>query len=125
MLPNSTPSSSLLLASLQRRLPKQTFETWFRPLVIRSSNSERLLTFSAPNNVVREWVTAHYADLIRESLCELSLEQYKIEWLTPQPGREAVGADINRVSTRDSDQRESQTNTEEDSVKYFEAAPST
>ena len=81
MLPNSPPSSSLL-ASLQQRLPKQTFDTWFRPLSVRSSLSDRVLTFSAPNNVVKDWVISHYAELIRDSLHELSLDQYRIEWST-------------------------------------------
>jgi chromosomal replication initiator protein len=75
-----SPSGSLLLASLERRLPKQTFETWFKPLTVRESAPECLFRFSAPNPIVKDWVITHYAELIKESLREISLDHYKIEW---------------------------------------------
>jgi len=69
-----------LLASLQQRLPKQTFDTWFRPLTIDASPAKHLFTFSAPNQVVKEWVVEHYAETISQMLGELSLGHYAIEW---------------------------------------------
>jgi chromosomal replication initiator protein len=131
MLSNTTPSSNLLLASLEQRLPKQTFDTWFRPLIIKSSISERVLTFSAPNNVVREWVLAHYADLIQDALRELSLEQYKIKWLTPQAAEFPTGNTTSEISfssasvSRRSDQEKAGSTSHEDDVRLPEATPST
>ena len=75
-----SPSGGLLLASLEQRLPKQTFDTWFRPLTINTSAGDDVFTFSAPNQVVREWVVEHYTDLIGQMLGELSLGHYKVEW---------------------------------------------
>ena len=75
-----SPSGSVLLASLQQRIPKQTFETWFKPLTVTTSTSKRTFTFSAPNTVVKDWVIANYGDLIAESLRELSLTHYTVEW---------------------------------------------
>ena len=69
-----------MLASLQQRLPKQTFDTWFRPLTIDASPTKHVFTFSAPNQVVKEWVVEHYAELISRMLGELSLGHYQIEW---------------------------------------------
>src|ERR1043166_3863889 len=80
MLTETAPSGGLLLASLKQRLPKQTFDTWFRSLTIDASPSKGVFTFAAPNSVVKEWVVRHYADMISQMLGELSLGHYKIEW---------------------------------------------
>jgi len=82
---NMSPAGSLLLASLERRLPKQTFDTWFKPLTVNTLGPECIFRFSAPNSVVKEWVVTHYGDLIKESLRELSLDHYKVEWSAPRP----------------------------------------
>src|SRR5437879_10229997 len=87
---NNAPASRILFASLERRLPKQTFETWFRPLTVRSSSSERVLTLAAPNAVVKDWIVAHYADVIRDCLGESALDDYKVEWTLPSQTKEAA-----------------------------------
>src|SRR5213075_2065894 len=87
MLVPDTPSGSLLLASLERRLPKQTFETWFRPLTVDASVVDCVFRFSAPNPVVKDWVIAHYGDLIQQSLRDLALDNYQIEWSLSRVGK--------------------------------------
>ena len=77
---SDVPSGSLLLATLERRLPKQAFDTWFRPLAVQASAVDCVFRFSAPNPVVRDWVVTHYSDLIQQSLRDLALENYQIEW---------------------------------------------
>jgi chromosomal replication initiator protein len=86
MIVSENPSGSLLLASLERRLPKQTFDTWFRPLTVDASAADCVFRFSAPNPVVKDWVVAHYGDLIQQSLRDLALENYQIEWSLRRPG---------------------------------------
>ncbi|MFN2577209.1 MAG: chromosomal replication initiator protein DnaA [Pyrinomonadaceae bacterium] len=90
MLNLNTPVSRLLFASLERRLPKQTFETWFRPLSVCSSPADRVLTFAAPNAVVKDWILAHYGDVIRDCLGETSLNEYRVEWSLPSASDGAV-----------------------------------
>jgi hypothetical protein len=72
---DNAPASRILFASLERKLSKQTFETWFRPLSVRSSSADHVLTFAAPNAVVKDWILAHYADVIRDCLGELALNE--------------------------------------------------
>jgi len=86
MISSESPSGRLLLASLERKLPKQTFDTWFRPLTIDASATECVFRFSAPNPVVKDWVVAHYGDLILQSLRDLALEEYQIEWSLSRSG---------------------------------------
>jgi len=85
MKAETPPPGTLLLASLERRVPKQTFETWFRPLTVDASPREKVFRFSAPNPVVKEWVVNHYNEVITQSLHELSLDHYRIEWLLSDP----------------------------------------
>lgn len=86
---SNAPSGRLLLSTLERRLPKQTFDTWFRPLAVDASAVDCVFRFSAPNPVVKDWVVAHYSDLIEQSLRDLALENYQIEWsLTRLPEAE-------------------------------------
>jgi chromosomal replication initiator protein len=91
MLSSETPAGRLLLASLERKLPKQTFDTWFRPLTVDASASECVFRFLAPNPVVKDWVVAHYGDLILQSLRDLALENYQIEWSLSRPGIDRAG----------------------------------
>ena len=87
MKAQTPPTGNLLLASLERRVPKQTFETWFKPLTVDASAREEVFRFSAPNPVVKEWVVNHYNEVITQSLHELSLDHYRIEWLLSAPSR--------------------------------------
>ncbi|HEU5236878.1 MAG TPA: DnaA N-terminal domain-containing protein, partial [Pyrinomonadaceae bacterium] len=86
---NSAPQQ-LLFSSLERRLGKQACETWFRPLQFTTSSRDQVLHISAPNAVVKDWVIAHYESALAESLAELKLDRYKVQWslarTEPQPG---------------------------------------
>jgi chromosomal replication initiator protein len=121
------PSETLLLASLERRIPKQTFDTWFRPLTVNSSAAEGVFRFSAPNPIVQEWVIAHYHELITQSLHELSLDHYKIEWsLTDAAkGREQHRTATAVVASRQGDRSEEQGDVDVDqNTVLAEAFPS-
>jgi len=116
-----------VLASLERRVPKQTFDTWFRPLTVKASNSERVLRFSAPNTIVKEWVLSHYSDLIQDSLRELALDQYRVEWSLSQlphdssPHQATSGAGLGVRSVRSTEQTAREEN---ETIPFIEAIPS-
>src|SRR3989442_13593053 len=96
---DNAPAGRILFASLERRLPKQTFETWFRPLRVRSSSADRVLTFAAPNAVVKDWILAHYADVIRDCMGEVALNEYKVEWILPLQSKEPDRPALSQEST--------------------------
>src|SRR5438046_8611791 len=70
--------------AVQRRLGRQAFETWFKPLRVFQSRSESTLHIAAPNALVKDWILAQYSQTLQESLNELRLDQYRIEWLLPE-----------------------------------------
>jgi chromosomal replication initiator protein len=93
MLLNDRAPDRALFSSLERRLGRQAFDTWFRPLSVTSSPTQRVVTICAPSVVVKDWIMAHYESAIRASLDELDLNRYRVEWLvgagrsdrTPKP----------------------------------------
>jgi chromosomal replication initiator protein len=68
--------------AVQRRLSRQAFETWFRPLRLSQSSTERVLRISTPNQVVKDWILAKYARTLEESLAESNLGALRVEWST-------------------------------------------
>ena len=66
--------------AVERRLGEQAFETWFRPLRLQRNVNDRVLRIAAPNDVVRDWILAKYADTLEQSLNESQLGALRIEW---------------------------------------------
>src|SRR5713101_7400667 len=92
MLVHSEDSASkIFFAALERRLSKQAFETWFRPLRISRSQSDGVFRIAVPNPAVRDWILAQYSKVLTESLHEMKIEGFRIEWAMAQ-GEPAGGA---------------------------------
>src|SRR5438132_10138302 len=90
-------ASRSFFAALERRLSKQAFQTWFRPLRVTRSPAEGVLRIAVPNPAVRDWILSQYSTALRESLLEVKLEGCRIEWAIPEGSvrvRELVGEDI-------------------------------
>jgi chromosomal replication initiator protein len=70
-----------ILDSVERRMNPQSFATWFRPLQFDGCDPARgVLTLRAPNQVIRDWVTTTYAQILQDALSELKLASYRVEW---------------------------------------------
>ncbi len=71
-----------ILSNLERRLNKETFETWLRPLKLAEvDSSRRVVRLLAPNRIVRDWVASNYSSHLRETLDELHLGHYQVDWV--------------------------------------------
>jgi chromosomal replication initiator protein len=88
LVPSEDSAARPFFAALERRLSKQAFETWFRPLRVTRSQAEALLRISVPNSAVRDWILCQYSEALEESLAELQLDNCRIEWSTPQVEKE-------------------------------------
>ena len=121
---DNAPASRILFDSLERRLPKQAFETWFRPLSVRSSPSDRVLTFAAPNAVVKDWILAHYADVIRDCLGDSALNDYKVEWTLPCESKEAGSARPEEQGSQPGVSPERYPPEEGEAIRFVDTAPS-
>jgi chromosomal replication initiator protein len=71
-----------ILHAVKKRLNRQSFETWFRPIRFDGcDNSEQVLHLRAPNQVIKDWVSSNYSEVLDESLEELNLSEYQVDWM--------------------------------------------
>lgn len=77
--------------AVERRLNKQAFETWFRPLRVFQNATSSAVRIAAPNELVKEWILAQYAETLHDSLSEIQLDPRSVEWVIPD---RAVSTDV-------------------------------
>ena len=80
-----------VLRTIKTKLQGESFETWFDPIRFEGiDKSRRLIRLRAPNQVVRDWVKVNYATLMDQSLVELSLVGYSVDWILPEESLKPV-----------------------------------
>jgi chromosomal replication initiator protein len=96
-----------ILQTVENKLNRQIFETWFRPIQFDGCDEEsHILHLRAPNKVIKDWVSTNYAQVLDTSLEELNLSQYQVEW-----------------SVEEESQSEKPISTNEESNNYLESLP--
>jgi chromosomal replication initiator protein len=99
-----------ILHAVEKRLNRQSFETWFRPIQFEGcDDSEQVLHLRAPNQVVKDWVSSNYSEVLDESLEELNLAEYQVDWMvedeearrseTMEEGRDAGTYSLGETTT--------------------------
>jgi chromosomal replication initiator protein len=89
-----------VLRAIKTKLQRESFETWFNPIRFEGiDNARRLIRLRAPNQVVRDWVRVNYANLMDQSLRELSLGGYSVDWVLPEETPKAVMAQVSSPQT--------------------------
>ena len=74
-----------VLRSIKPKLQNESFETWFNPIRFEGiDDTRRRIRLRAPNQVVADWVMNHYGGLVDESLVEVSLNGYQLDWVLPE-----------------------------------------
>jgi chromosomal replication initiator protein len=80
-----------LLQAVEKRLNHQSFETWIRPIQFDGYDEARhVLHLRAPNQIIKDWVSTNYSEVISDSLAELNLASYRVDW-TVEDNEEATG----------------------------------
>src|SRR5687767_6230945 len=70
-----------ILESIKRKLNGETIATWFNEIEFRGiDRTGFVVRLCAPNQVVRDWVNRNYSELLEESLSEVSLDGYAVDW---------------------------------------------
>jgi chromosomal replication initiator protein len=71
---------SNVLQSVEKRLNRQIFDSWFRPIQFEGfDETEKVLRLRA-SQVNKDWVSTYYSDLIAQTLNELNLANYRLDW---------------------------------------------
>lgn len=69
-----------ILQSVEKRLNRQIFDSWFRPIQFEGfDENEKVLRLRA-TQVNKDWVHTYYSDLISQTLNELNIANYRLDW---------------------------------------------
>ncbi len=69
-----------ILQSVEKRLNKQIFDAWFRPIQFESCDEyDKVLRLRA-SQVNKDWISSYYSDVIAQTLKELNLPSYSLDW---------------------------------------------
>jgi chromosomal replication initiator protein len=73
-----------VLSSVGKKVNRQCFDTWFRPIVFDHRDNQ-VLHLTVPNESFKKWLLEHYSDLLRDAVREAthSSLQLKISVGTP------------------------------------------
>lgn len=70
----------IILQTVKKRLNKQTFDSWFRPIQFEGIDETSKIIYLKTNQMNRDWVEIYYSSLIKEIMKEINLPNYEIEW---------------------------------------------
>ena len=69
-----------ILQSVEKRLNKQIFDAWFRPVQFEScDDGDKILRLRA-SQVNKDWISSYYSEVIVQTLKELNLPNYSLDW---------------------------------------------
>ena len=69
-----------MLKAVKTRLNKDVFNTWFKPIkFVGIDNEQQTLTLRA-GQVTKDWISMYYTELLAQTLAELDLSNYQIDW---------------------------------------------
>src|SRR5688500_12172432 len=72
--------TTAILSAISKRVNYQSFNTWFKP-ISSADKDETSVYLKVPSEVFRDWIVNNYTDIIEESLEELELDGYSIQFL--------------------------------------------
>ncbi len=75
------------LASIEKKLSKPSFETWLKSTSADSLKGSTLVVV-APNEFARDWLESHYANLIKDTLMDLTGSEFEIKFIIPNKDNE-------------------------------------
>ncbi|MCD9186287.1 MAG: chromosomal replication initiator protein DnaA [Pyrinomonadaceae bacterium] len=69
-----------ILQSVEKRLNKQIFDAWFRPIHFDGCNEQDKVLHLRAGQVTKDWVSTYYSEVINQTLKELNLSNYRLDW---------------------------------------------
>ncbi len=71
------------LKIIKSKLSKPSFDTWFKLTEIMSIDQDQIV-IQVPNDFSREWLESRYVELIKDTLYQITKEEFNIYFVTPQ-----------------------------------------
>ena len=80
------------LALIQGKIPVQSYNTWFEPVVPVNLEGS-ILTIQVPSRFFYEWLEEHYITVLKEVIKQVIGEEAKLKYLIPKQ-KTSVGASV-------------------------------
>jgi len=78
-----------ILAQIKKRVSFQNFDIWFKSTVLqRQDQNKRTLFVRVPNTHVKYWLAENYSEVIRASLSELKLSDFRVSFVSEDNSEE-------------------------------------
>ncbi|HXG82907.1 MAG TPA: chromosomal replication initiator protein DnaA [Pyrinomonadaceae bacterium] len=71
---------SNILQSVEKRLNKQIFDAWFRPIQFDGCDEQDKVLHLRASQVNKDWVSSYYSEVLTQTLKELNLINYSVDW---------------------------------------------
>ena len=69
-----------ILQSVEKRLNKQIFDSWFRPIQFERCDETQKVLYLRAGQVTKDWVSTYYSEVLTQTLKELNLSNYRLNW---------------------------------------------
>nr|HMS43883.1 DnaA/Hda family protein [Pyrinomonadaceae bacterium] len=69
-----------ILQSVEKRLNKQIFDAWFRSIQFDGCNEQEKVLHLRASQVNKDWINTYYSEVITQTLKELNLSNYQLNW---------------------------------------------
>ena len=69
-----------VLSRIETKVNRHSFYTWFRPTTLLEDSGEQI-TIRVPNGLFRDWLTKHYAGVIKEAVTEVEREGMQVAFV--------------------------------------------
>ncbi len=69
-----------ILQSVEKRLNKQIFDAWFRSIQFDGCDEQDKILHLRASQVNKDWVNTYYSEVITQTLKELNLSNYRLDW---------------------------------------------
>jgi chromosomal replication initiator protein len=69
-----------ILDSMEKRLNRHIFDAWFKPIRFESFDEEEKVLRLRASQVTKDWVNTNYSEVITQTLKELNLANYRLDW---------------------------------------------
>ena len=69
-----------ILQSVEKRLNKQIFDAWFRPIQFNGCDEQDGVLYLQANQVTKDWISSYYLEVISQTMRELNMFNYQLDW---------------------------------------------
>ncbi|MGI8640145.1 MAG: chromosomal replication initiator protein DnaA [Pyrinomonadaceae bacterium] len=69
-----------ILQSVEKRLNKQIFDAWFRPIQFNGCDEQDRILHLQASQVTKDWISSYYLEVINQTMKELNMFNYQLDW---------------------------------------------